>query len=122
MDDPFDLNRFVRAQEMNYAQALSEIQGGHKRSHWMWYVFPQAAGLGSSAMSRRYAIQSTEETEAYLAHPVLGPRLVECFETLLRLEGRSAYEIFGDPDELKLQSCATLFACMSPEGSVFHRL
>src|SRR5262245_41878466 len=88
----------------------------------MWYVFPQFAGLGSSAMSELYAVKSVREAEAYLAHPVLGPRLIECSEAALRVEGRSAREIFGSPDDLKLRSSATLFAHASPEGSVFHRL
>ena len=88
----------------------------------MWYVFPQIAGLGSSGMAQRYAIESAAEARAYLAHPVLGPRLVDCVEAVLRVEGRSASEIFGSPDDLKLRSCATLFAQVSPSGSVFERL
>ena len=121
-DDPYDLNRFVKMQAGVYTTALAEIRSGLKRSHWMWYLFPQFEGLGFSAMSHRYAIKSLDEAEAYLAHPVLGPRLIECVETLLNLEGRSAYQIFGPVDELKLRSSATLFATVSPEGSVFHRL
>ena len=120
--DPHDLSRFVRAQEDNYAQALAEIRGGRKCSHWMWYVFPQFAGLGLSAMSRRYAIKSVEEAEAYLDHPVLGPRLVECFEAVLALEGRSAFAIFGSPDDMKLKSCATLFENVTSARSVFGQL
>jgi uncharacterized protein (DUF1810 family) len=120
--DPHDLARFVQAQEDDYDQALSEIRSGRKRSHWMWYVFPQYDGLGSSPTSRRYAIKSLAEAQAYLAHPVLGPRLVECAEAALAIEGRSAYEIFGSPDDVKLRSCATLFARVSPAGSVFERL
>ena len=122
MDDPFDLNRFVRAQEGDYERALAEIKAGQKRSHWMWYIFPQIAGLGSSAMAQRYAIQSRAEAEAYLAQPLLGARLVEASEALLKLEGRSAAEIFGFPDDRKLRSCATLFAAVSPNGSVFQQL
>lgn len=122
MDDPHDLNRFVQAQADSHAQALAEIRGGRKRSHWMWYVFPQFDGLGSSSTSRRYSIKSIAEAEAYLRHPVLGPRLTECAEALLGIEGRSANAIFGSPDDLKLRSCATLFAHVSPEGSIFHRL
>ncbi|HET9275062.1 MAG TPA: DUF1810 domain-containing protein [Gemmatimonadales bacterium] len=120
--DPFDLTRFVHAQEADYEAALAELRNGRKRSHWMWYVFPQFEGLGASAMSRRYAIRSRDEAEAYLRHPVLGPRLVECAEAVLGLEGRSAHEIFGSPDDLKLRSCATLFAAVLPAGSVFDRV
>ena len=119
---PHDLNRFVQAQQGDYAQALAEIQAGRKRSHWMWYVFPQIDGLGSSSMARHYAIKSADEARAYLAHPVLGPRLLACTEAALGVEGRSAHEIFGSPDDLKLRSSATLFAHVSAPGSAFHRL
>lgn len=122
IDDPYDLDRFVQAQKRLYAQALAEIRAGRKRSHWMWYIFPQFDGLGFSAMSQRYAINSLAEARAYLNHPVLGPRLTECAEAALRNADRSAYEIFGSPDDLKLRSCATLFAQVSPPGSVFERL
>ncbi len=121
-DDPHDLGRFVQAQVGDYETALAEVRGGRKRSHWMWYVFPQIDGLGFSSMSRRYAIKSRAEAEAYLKHPVLGPRLVEICEAALGVEGRSAHEIFGSPDDLKLKSCATLFAAVSPPGSVFERV
>lgn len=120
--DRHDLSRFVQAQEEHYEQALSEIRSGRKRSHWMWYIFPQFHGLGFSSTSRRYSIRSTAEVEAYLSHPILGPRLVECIEAVIRVEGRSAFEIFGSPDDMKLRSCATLFACASPAGSVFDQL
>ena len=120
--DPHDLDRFVQAQRDDYDAALAEIRGGRKQSHWMWYVFPQLDGLGSSAMARRYAIRSLRETEAYLRHPVLGPRLTAIAEAALAVEGRSAREIFGAPDDMKLRSSATLFARASPDGSVFHRL
>lgn len=120
--DPYDLNRFVQAQATDYEQALAEIRGGRKQSHWMWYIFPQLDGLGSSPMARRYAIRSVAEARAYLDHPVLGPRLVECAEAALGVDGRSALDVFGSPDDLKLRSCATLFALVSPAGSVFHRL
>ncbi len=120
--DPYDLGRFVRAQEDDYRRALSEIRGGRKRSHWIWYIFPQIDGLGFSSTSRRYAIKSLAEAEAYLKHPVLGPRLAECAEAALAVEGQSASAIFGFPDDMKLRSCATLFAQVSEEGSVFHRL
>ena len=120
--DPFDLGRFVLAQERDYDRALSEIVGGRKRTHWMWYIFPQIDGLAYSSTSQRYAIKSLDEGRAYLAHSVLGPRLRECAEAVVRLEGRSASEIFGSPDDLKLRSCATLFAAVSPPGSVFDRI
>jgi len=121
-DDPYDLTRFVLGQELNYEDALSEIRNGRKRSHWMWYIFPQYQGLGSSPTSRRYAIKSMTEASAYLQHPILGPRLLECAEAALGVTGRSAHELFGSPDDMKLQSCATLFASVSPPGSVFERL
>ena len=120
--DPHDLGRFVQAQEGDYQRALSEISAGRKRSHWMWYIFPQLDGLGVSPTSRHYAIKSPAEAEAYLRHPVLGPRLLECAEAALGVEGRSATEVFGSPDDLKLRSCATLFARVAPAGSVFERL
>lgn len=120
--DPHDLIRFVAAQMDDYERALAEIRGGRKRSHWMWYIFPQYDGLGSSSTAKRYAIRSVAEAEAYLRHPVLGPRLVECAEAVVGVEGASAHEIFGSPDDLKLRSSATLFARVSPPGSVFERL
>jgi uncharacterized protein (DUF1810 family) len=116
------LARFVDAQRDRYDSALAEIARGRKRSHWMWYVFPQLAGLGASETSRKYAIQSLAEADAYLCHELLGPRLAACAEAALAVEGRSAREIFGSPDDLKLHSSATLFAQVSPAGSVFHRL
>ena len=122
MSDPHDLNRFVLAQENVYEQALSEIVAGRKRTHWMWYIFPQIDGLAFSSMSRRYSIKSVNEAEAYLAHPVLGPRLLTCAEAVVALEGRTATEIFGSPDDLKLRSSATLFAAVLPPESVFDRL
>jgi uncharacterized protein (DUF1810 family) len=121
-EDPFGIDRFVRAQDGQYDVALAEIRAGRKRSHWMWYVFPQVAGLGSSAMSRRYAIGSATEAKAYLEHPLLGPRLIEISAAVLALQARSAQAIFGSPDDRKLQSCATLFASVSSSGSVFERL
>jgi uncharacterized protein (DUF1810 family) len=120
--DPFDLSRFVQSQEGDYERALAEIRSGRKRSHWMWYIFPQYDGLGFSAMSKKYAIKSLAEAAAYLKHPILGPRLVECCDAVLGMEGGTAAEIFGSVDEMKLKSCATLFACVSPAGSVFHRV
>jgi uncharacterized protein (DUF1810 family) len=121
-DDPYALDRFVEAQQGEFERALAEIRAGKKRSHWMWYVFPQLDGLGASSTARYYAIKDLHEARAYLQHPVLGPRLVECAEAAVRVEGRSATEIFGTPDDLKLRSCATLFACVSRPGSVFDRL
>ena len=121
-DDPYNLSRFVHAQAEDYERALSELRTGRKRTHWIWYIFPQIDGLAFSATSKRYAIKSTEEARAYLDHPILGPRLLECAGALLRIEGRTATEILGSPDNLKLRSCATLFACVLPAGSVFDRL
>ena len=120
--DPYELGRFVQAQEGDYERALAEIRSGRKRSHWMWYIFPQIDGPGFSATSRRYAIKSIAEAESYLGHPLLGPRLIACAEAALDVEGRSASEIFGSPDDMKLRSCATLFARVAPAGSVFERL
>jgi uncharacterized protein (DUF1810 family) len=121
-DDPYCLSRFLQAQESDYELALSEIKGGRKRTHWMWYIFPQIDGLAFSSTAQHYSIKSIEEAKAYLQHPVLGPRLLDCAEAVVRIEGRSAAQIFGSPDDLKLRSCATLFACVSPAGSVFERL
>jgi uncharacterized protein (DUF1810 family) len=120
--DPHDLERFVQAQQGDFERALSEIRSGRKRSHWMWYIFPQLAGLGSSPAARRYAIKSAAEALGYLEHPVLGPRLRQSADAVLAVEGRSAHDIFGSPDDLKLKSSATLFAAVSPEGSVFEQL
>ncbi|URW77098.1 DUF1810 domain-containing protein [Sphingomonas donggukensis] len=109
MTDRYDLERYVAAQENDYRAALAEIGRGAKRSHWMWYIFPQLAGLGSSAMSRRYAIHSLDEAHAYLAHPALGPRLRECVSALQDLTGTTAEEVFGAIDATKLRSSLTLF-------------
>lgn len=122
MSDPYDLQRFLAAQEGVYETALAELRSGRKRSHWMWFIFPQLAGLGSSAMAQRYAIANLDEATAYLAHPVLGPRLLECARATLAIPQKSAYEIFGTPDDLKLRSSATLFSRISEEDSVFHQL
>jgi uncharacterized protein (DUF1810 family) len=121
-NDPFDLARFIKAQEASYDRALSEIRAGAKRSHWMWFVFPQFDGLGSSPTAKHYSIKSPEEAQRYLAHPVLGPRLLECADALLAVEGRSASEIFGSPDDLKLRSCMTLFESVASPGSTFGRV
>jgi uncharacterized protein (DUF1810 family) len=117
-----NLVRFLDAQETSYRQALAEIAGGRKRSHWMWFIFPQIKGLGSSPTAKLFAIESMEEARAFLDHPVLGPRLRESAAAAMAVEGRSAHEIFGSPDDLKLRSCATLFAEASSPGSVFHQL
>lgn len=121
-NDPFNLSRFLEAQEDDYSRALAELSAGEKTSHWMWYIFPQFDGLGGSSMSKRYAIKSIEEAKAYLAHPVLGLRLLECAGTLVALEGRTAFEILRSPDDAKLRSCATLFASVSSAGSVFQQV
>jgi uncharacterized protein (DUF1810 family) len=120
MADTFDLQRFVAAQARNYADALAELRRGRKTSHWMWYVFPQIAGLGSSAMAQAYAIGSLDEARAYLAHPVLGPRLRECVAAVQAVEGRSAHAIFGSPDDMKLRSSLTLFAAAAPQEPLFR--
>lgn len=120
--DTHNLQRFIEAQANRYQQVMAELAQGHKRSHWMWYIFPQFAGLGSSPTSQKYAIKSRAEAQAYLNHPVLGTRLVECTETVLRLKDRSAQAIFGTPDDLKLHSCATLFATVGPPESVFEQV
>jgi uncharacterized protein (DUF1810 family) len=120
-NDPYDLDRFVRAQAADYERALSELRAGEKRSHWMWYIFPQIDGLGQSPMSHRYSIKSRAEAMAYLSHPLLGPRLRECAEIVHGIVGRSALEIFGSPDDMKLRSSATLFACVSNDD-VFERV
>lgn len=121
-EDRFDLNRFVQAQEEIYPRALAEIRLGRKRSHWMWFIFPQIDGLGSSSTARFYAIKSKDEAKAYRNHPLLGRRLVECAEALLKLKGESAGEISGYPDDLKLRSSMTLFASVSESDSIFSRV
>ena len=122
MSDPHNLQRFLDAQERHYQTALAEITAGQKRSHWMWYIFPQYEGLGFSSTSKLYAIKSPAEAEAYLEHPILGLRLRECVQILLSVHGRSAREIFGSPDDMKLKSSMTLFAHISPEGSSFEEV
>jgi uncharacterized protein (DUF1810 family) len=119
MDDPFHLDRFVEAQGRIYEAALAELRQGQKVSHWMWFVFPQIEGLGLSAISQHYSITCLDEARAYLDHPVLGPRLVECAEAINAVHGRSALEVFGAPDDLKLRSSLTLFAHAAPDTPVF---
>ncbi len=117
-----DLSRFLKAQEHDYAQALREIQSGRKRSHWMWYIFPQIQGLGFSHTAQFYAIQDLQEAKDYLAHPVLGARLKEISSALLELDGLSASEIFGYPDDLKLRSSMTLFRLADLDCPVFQEV
>jgi uncharacterized protein (DUF1810 family) len=123
-DDQYQLERFVVAQDagQTYERAIAELRQGRKTSHWMWFVFPQIAGLGQSPTSRMYAISSLAEARAYLAHPVLGPRLAECAELVCGVEGRSARQIFGSVDAQKLRSSATLFALADPATQVFQRV
>ncbi|MDA8082232.1 MAG: DUF1810 domain-containing protein [Nitrospiraceae bacterium] len=118
-DDPYDLTRFLSAQEGVYERALAELKAGEKRTHWMWYIFPQIDGLGSSPTAKRYSIKSEEEARQYLDHPVLGKRLRECTEAVVALRGGSASEIFGYPDDLKFKSSMTLFEKIAGPGSVF---
>ena len=119
--DLHDLQRFVSAQDPVFAQVNAELTRGAKRSHWMWFVFPQLRDLGRSPMAERYGIASLAEARAYWEHPVLGPRLRECVDLLLRIEGRTAHQIFGSPDDLKLRSSLTLFERAVPEEPVFGR-
>jgi uncharacterized protein (DUF1810 family) len=124
MDDPYDLQRFVTAQDAggSYDQAAAELRRGRKTSHWMWYVFPQIAGLGHSPVARMFAISGLAEAEAYLAHPVLGPRLAECAAIVGGLSGRTAEQIFGGIDALKLRSSLTLFLRAAPDHPVFRQV
>ena len=122
--DPYELSRFVEAQARCYARVLEELTAGEKTSHWMWFIFPQLRGLGMSSTARRFGLSGLEEARAYLAHPLLGARLRECTQLVLAVRDRSAYEIFGSPDDLKLRSCLTLFAqavapSPAPETRVF---
>lgn len=114
-----DLEKFVTAQAPLYERALAELRAGCKRSHWMWFIFPQIAGLGRSATARQYAIASLGQARAYLAHPLLGPRLHECCALVLAVEGRTAHQLFGDPDVIKFRSCLTLFSSAAPHEPVF---
>ena len=120
MDDPYDLQRFVTAQAGVHDQALDELRRGRKQSHWMWFVFPQIAGLGSSPTALFYAVRSLDEARAYLAHPVLGPRLREAAAAVNAVENRSAHEIFGSPDDLKFRSSMTLFHEAAPDEPLFR--
>jgi uncharacterized protein (DUF1810 family) len=117
--DPYNLQRFVDAQQGVYARVLAELRSGQKSSHWMWFVFPQIQGLGHSATARRFAISSLAEARAYLQHAVLGPRLRECTQLVNRVEGRPIHAIFGSPDDLKFHSSMTLFARAAPDNALF---
>lgn len=126
-EDPYNLKRFLEAQSgttrgSDYSTALSELQSGRKRSHWMWYIFPQVTGLGTTDYAVRFAIRGPAEARAYLEHPILGPRLIQCTEALLAIEGRSALQIFGDIDRMKIRSSMTLFAQVAGPDSIFARV
>jgi uncharacterized protein (DUF1810 family) len=118
-NDPYNLQRFLEAQRCCYEQVCCELTAGHKTSHWMWFIFPQWTGLGRSLSANHYAIASRREGEAYLAHPVLGPRLIECTQLVNGVVGRTVEQIFGDPDHLKFQSSMTLFANVAAGNTVF---
>jgi uncharacterized protein (DUF1810 family) len=119
-EDPYNLDRFLDAQSGIYELVANELRAGQKTSHWMWFIFPQVRGLGHTETSIFFAISSLDEASAYLAHPVLGPRLIECCELLLQVEGRSANQIFGFPDDLKLKSSMTLFAQAAGQDTLFQ--
>ncbi len=119
MDDPFDLERFVAAQDAVIAAVREELRAGRKRTHWMWFVFPQLRALGRSGTALHYGIASLAEARAYLAHPVLGPRLTECTELVCAAQGRTIHDIFGSPDDMKFRSCMTLFAAADPAAAPF---
>ena len=121
MVDAFNLQRFLDAQAPVYEQAHRELEIGRKQSHWMWFIFPQIAGLGQSPMSIRFALRSLDEAKAYLAHPVLGARLRECTRLALDVEGKTAREIFSSIDEMKFRSSMTVFARAAPDGDLFQR-
>ena len=117
-----NLQRFITAQQNDYSAALAEIKQGRKRSHWMWYIFPQIAGLGFSETSRHYAVKNMDEAQAYLNHPVLGSRLIEICTELLKIPTNNATQIFGTPDDMKLRSCVTLFAALPDTNPVFQQV
>jgi uncharacterized protein (DUF1810 family) len=122
METTYDLNRFLEAQETKYNEALSEIKKGKKQSHWMWFIFPQIAGLGFSDYNVFYAIKNMEEASQYLQHPILGKRLIEISKAVLEITGKTANEIFGKPDDRKLQSCMTLFAKIKSTDPIFQKI
>jgi uncharacterized protein (DUF1810 family) len=121
MNDPYNLNRFVIAQQPAYDQVLAELRGGRKQSHWMWFIFPQIKGLGHSDMAQRFAIDSLEQANAYLLHPLLGSRLRECSRLVADIQGRLIEEIFGYPDDMKFHSCMTLFSEASQDDEIFKQ-
>jgi len=121
MNDPFGLSRFVEVQSGVYDRALCELQNGRKTSHWIWFIFPQIAGLGLSGMSKRYALSGLDEAKAYLEHPILGPRLIECVSRVLEIDGKSARQILGGIDAIKFRSCLTLFSQLAGRDPVFTR-
>ena len=121
MTDPFDLSRFLSAQAAVYPQVLGELRAGQKRSHWIWFIFPQIKGLGQSSHSLFYGIGSLEEAQAYLQHPVLGPRLEECTLLVLQIEKKPINQILGSPDDLKFRSCLTLFSSADKGATVFNQ-
>ena len=120
MQDPYHLERFVQAQDEVFVEALGELRAGHKRGHWIWFIFPQMKGLWRSDMAQYYGIGSLEEASAYLRHPVLGPRLVQCTQAVNAAQGRTAHEIFGSPDDMKFRSSMTLFARAAEDDTVFR--
>ena len=119
MNDPFDLQRFIKAQDPVYDTVCAELRNGRKESHWMWFIFPQLRGLGHSQMAIKYGVSSRQEAEAYLKHPILGPRLRECTRLVNLVEGRSINQILGCPDDLKFRSSMTLFASVTPDNHIF---
>ncbi|HJV62765.1 MAG TPA: DUF1810 domain-containing protein [Albitalea sp.] len=121
-DDPHDLQRFIDAQEGVYAQVTTELRAGRKASHWMWFIFPQLKSLGRSATAQHFGLATREEASAYWRHPLLGARLAECARLVLAIDGRSALQVFGSPDDLKLRSCMTLFEQAAPDEPVFARV
>ncbi|OBG86412.1 calpastatin [Mycobacterium sp. E802] len=121
-DDPYDLARFVTAQDRVYSQVVGELRDGRKRSHWIWFVFPQLRGLGHSSTAHHYGIASVDEASAYLAHPTLGPRLRECARLVAQIDGRTAREVFGHPDDLKVRSSMTLFTAVTEDNADFESL
>jgi uncharacterized protein (DUF1810 family) len=120
MADPFELDRFVQAQSPVMSDVLWELCDGRKRTHWMWFVFPQLRALGQSATAKHYGIASLDEARAYMAHPILGPRLIDCARLVLAVQGRTAHDVFGSIDALKLRSSMTLFAAAAPDAAVFR--
>ena len=120
MNDPYDLRRFVIAQDPVYEQVRAELKQGRKQGHWMWFVFPQIRGLGHSTLAKTFEISSLEEAESYLKDPILGPRLRECTELVVLVEGRSIHQILGSPDDMKFRSSMTLFAHATPDNEIFR--